>query len=89
MTFKLKKVPSISTVRAYFVFAPLGFTYTAVRLVQEKSVKLAINTDAPDSSQFDAIAYGIGIARRGGVEAPSVINTLPFAQLRKTLKHVK
>jgi DNA polymerase (family 10) len=61
---------------------------TAARLAQEKGVKLAINTDAHDSNQFDVIAYGIGIARRGWVKASSVINTLSFAQLRKTLKHV-
>jgi DNA polymerase (family 10) len=61
---------------------------TAARLAQDKGVKLVINTDAHDSSQLDAIVYGIGMARRGWVEVSSVINTLPYNQLKKRLKHV-
>ncbi|MFX1582285.1 MAG: DNA polymerase/3'-5' exonuclease PolX [Promethearchaeota archaeon] len=61
---------------------------TAARLANEKGVKLAINTDAHEITQFDAIVYGVAMARRGWVEATDVINTLPFAQLKRTLKHV-
>ncbi len=67
----------------------LDLSDTAARLAQEKGTKLVINTDAHDSTQLNAIVYGIAMARRGWVEASSVINTMPFAQLRKTLKHVK
>ena len=60
---------------------------TAARVAQESGVKLVINTDAHNSTQLDAIVYGVAMARRGWVEADSVINTLPFDKLKKTLKH--
>ncbi len=61
---------------------------TAARVAQENGVKLAINTDAHHTSQLDAMIYGVAMARRGWVEASSVINTQPLEKLEKTLKHV-
>ncbi|MDO8056915.1 MAG: DNA polymerase/3'-5' exonuclease PolX, partial [Candidatus Hermodarchaeota archaeon] len=60
----------------------------AARAAQDNDVKLAINTDAHHSSQLDAIVYGVAMARRGWIEAKSVINTLPFNKLEKILKHI-
>jgi DNA polymerase (family 10) len=61
---------------------------TAARAAQEQGVKLAINTDAHRTTQLDTIVYGIAMARRGWVQASSVINTLPLDKLIKTLKHI-
>jgi DNA polymerase (family 10) len=61
---------------------------TAARAAQEHGVKLVINSDAHHSSQLDAIAYGVAMARRAWVEADTVINTLSSNQLVKALKHI-
>ncbi|MFX0169604.1 MAG: DNA polymerase/3'-5' exonuclease PolX [Candidatus Hodarchaeota archaeon] len=60
---------------------------TAARFAQEKDVKLAINSDAHQISQLDAMIYGVATARRGWVKSNSVINTLASDKLEKTLKH--
>ncbi|MCC6612022.1 MAG: DNA polymerase/3'-5' exonuclease PolX [Anaerolineae bacterium] len=44
----------------------------------ELGIKLCIDTDAHSESDMDLLRYGIMTARRGWVEAPSVINTWPL-----------
>ncbi|MFZ5808123.1 MAG: DNA polymerase/3'-5' exonuclease PolX [Chloroflexota bacterium] len=48
---------------------------------------LAINTDAHSESDLDLLPFGITTARRGWVEAPSVINTWDVPQLIDWLKN--
>jgi DNA polymerase (family X) len=50
-----------------------GFARRAV----EMGILLAIDTDAHTASQMDLLHFGVSTARRGWVEAPSVINTWP------------
>ena len=69
-------------------FERLDLPDTAARVAKENGVKLAINTDAHHTSQLDAMIYGVAMARRGWVEASSVINTQPLEKLEKTLKHI-
>ncbi len=57
-----------------------------VRRAKELGVRLAISTDAHWSRQLDFIRFGLDQARRGWLEAPDVINTLPLAELRKLLQ---
>lgn len=45
------------------------------RRAVELGIPLSINTDAHSIEQMDLLHYGIRTARRGWVEAPSVINT--------------
>jgi hypothetical protein len=36
--------------------------------------------------QLELMKFGIFTARRGWIEAPDVINTLPFEKMRKSLR---
>jgi DNA polymerase (family X) len=51
------------------------------RAVQDAGVLLAIGSDAHSTAQLDQIRYGIFQARRGWVEARSVVNTWTWATL--------
>ncbi|MGI5818061.1 MAG: DNA polymerase/3'-5' exonuclease PolX [Armatimonadota bacterium] len=51
------------------------------RLATERGAKLTINTDAHRLEHFDFMRYGVLTARRGWVEARSVINTWPLPDL--------
>lgn len=46
----------------------------------------AINPDAHHTSAIEDVAYGIGVGRKGWLEADDVINTKTLAQFRKWLK---
>jgi DNA polymerase (family 10) len=51
------------------------------RLAAERGAKLTINTDAHRLQHFDFMRFGVLTARRGWVEAPSVVNTWPREKL--------
>ncbi len=57
------------------------------RAAQEAAALLAIGSDAHSTAQMDQIRYGVFQARRGWVEARSVINTWPWAELSQWLRH--
>jgi DNA polymerase (family 10) len=48
------------------------------RRAVELGIPLSVNTDAHAAPELDLMSYGILTARRGWVEAPSVINTWPL-----------
>lgn len=56
---------------------------------RSKGVRLLINTDAHSTATMADMTYGVTAARRGGLEAESILNTLPLDQLRDalTIKH--
>jgi len=56
------------------------------RLAREAKVKLAINTDAHETGQLDAMKFGISVARRGWLAKDDVVNTLSLAQLIKEIE---
>ena len=56
------------------------------KMAKELGVPLVISTDTHVTSQFDFMAYGVAIARRGWVEKKDVLNTLESDQLIKRLK---
>jgi DNA polymerase (family 10) len=60
----------------------------AARRVKEHGHRMVINTDAHRSNQLDFMKYGVAIARRAWLEANDVINTKPFTEFRRLLKHV-
>ncbi len=53
-----------------------------VRMAREAGVKISIATDAHSLAQLDQMRYGITTARRGGLPAMDVINTMPLPSLR-------
>lgn len=55
------------------------------RLAVQKGAKIAINTDAHHHEELDMMQYGVMTARRGWVEAESVVNTWPLERLRAWL----
>jgi DNA polymerase (family 10) len=56
------------------------------RRAKELGVQLVISTDTHVTTQFDLMAYGVSVARRGWVEKKDVLNTLPYGQLMRRLK---
>ncbi len=56
------------------------------KMAKELGVPLVISTDTHVTSQFDFMAYGVAIARRGWAEKKDVLNTLESDQLIKRLK---
>jgi DNA polymerase (family X) len=53
------------------------------RLAHEAGVKIAISTDAHSTREFGLIRYGIGQARRAGMERSDVLNCLPWNELTR------
>lgn len=56
-----------------------------IKMEKQFGVLLVISTDAHVTSQFDYLAYGVSVARRGWVEKKDVLNTLGYEQLMKRL----
>ncbi len=57
-----------------------------IKMAKEFGVPLVISTDTHVTSQYDFMAYGVSVARRGWVEKKDVLNTLSYEQLIKKLK---
>lgn len=57
-----------------------------VKLAKQYGVPLVICTDMHVTSQFDFMAYGVSVARRGWAEKKDVLNALPYDRLVERLK---
>jgi DNA polymerase (family X) len=57
-----------------------------VRLARDRGALFEIGTDSHRRDHLRVMEYGIGTARRGWVEARSVINTWPLAELLNFLR---
>ncbi len=57
-----------------------------VRRAREVGVQIVIDSDAHSPAGFDGLFYGVAMARRGGLTARDVLNTLEWKELRKKLK---
>ncbi len=53
---------------------------------KEAGVHLVISSDSHHPHDFDGLDYGVNQARRGWVEPNQVLNTLPLAKFRKSLR---
>jgi DNA polymerase (family 10) len=60
-----------------------------IKRAKEYGVLLAISTDTHVLSQFDFMAYGVSVARRGWAEKKDVLNTLEYDNLIRRLKACK
>jgi DNA polymerase (family 10) len=56
------------------------------RLAKEKGATMVIDSDAHSSATLELVRYGVFVARRAGLEKDDVLNTLPYARLRKALR---
>ncbi|MBI5649176.1 MAG: DNA polymerase/3'-5' exonuclease PolX [Chloroflexi bacterium] len=57
-----------------------------VRRARAVGAQIVIDSDAHSPAGFDGLFYGVAMARRGGLEAKDVMNTLEWKELRKRLK---
>ena len=55
------------------------------RMAKEAGIPIAISTDAHSIRDLELMAFGVGQARRGWLEAKNVVNTKSLAELRKIL----
>ncbi len=56
------------------------------KLAKDLGVKVSIATDAHSIADLGFMRWGIGQARRGWLEAPDVLNTRPWPELKQLLK---
>jgi DNA polymerase (family 10) len=54
---------------------------TAARMAKEEGALVAINSDAHSVHDFENLAFGVGQARRGWLEAGDVLNSRPLAEV--------
>jgi DNA polymerase (family 10) len=64
----------------------LDLNDTHARRAKELGVPLVISTDTHVTTQFDFMAHGISVARRGWIEKKDVLNTLGYDQLIRRLR---
>ncbi|MDE3135429.1 MAG: DNA polymerase/3'-5' exonuclease PolX [Acidobacteriota bacterium] len=57
-----------------------------LRMAKERGVKITISTDAHSTKNLVYMKYGVGMARRGWIEAKDVLNTLPHGKLLESLR---
>ncbi|MBL4694463.1 DNA polymerase/3'-5' exonuclease PolX [Candidatus Gracilibacteria bacterium] len=53
-----------------------------LRMAQEKGAKFVINTDSHDIRHTDFMDFGVGVARRGWLEAKDVLNTKSWKDMK-------
>jgi DNA polymerase (family 10) len=56
------------------------------RMAKDMGVRVSISTDAHTAQDLDGMRWGLAQARRGWLEAPDVLNTLPLAKLLKIFR---
>jgi len=64
----------------------LDLNDTNIRNAKKYGVTLSIGTDTHIKDQLDAMALGVGMARRGWLEKGDLLNTLSLSSLKKKLK---
>lgn len=57
------------------------------RRAKEQGVMLSINPDAHSTGDLENVEYGLGTARRAGLEAKDVLNTRPLEEVLAILKN--
>jgi DNA polymerase (family 10) len=64
----------------------LDFSAANARLARDAGIKIAVNTDAHSTGEFEFINAGIEQARRAGLEKTSVLNCMRLADLRRAFR---
>ncbi|MBM4136716.1 MAG: DNA polymerase/3'-5' exonuclease PolX [Nitrospira sp.] len=57
-----------------------------VKMAKEMGVQIVISTDTHITNQFDYMAYGVSIARRGWLEKKDILNTMSYRVIKKAIK---
>lgn len=82
-----KETGTAIEINAYPLRLDLNDIYA--KKAKDMGVPIVISTDTHIVSQFDYMAYGVSIARRGWLEKKDVLNTLPYDLLLEKLKKKK
>ncbi|HZC67863.1 MAG TPA: PHP domain-containing protein, partial [Nitrospirales bacterium] len=56
---------------------------------KEKGVKFSINPDAHSTEGLADVPFGVNVARKGGVTAEDVVNTLPVEKMTVSLQSIR
>jgi DNA polymerase (family 10) len=56
---------------------------------KEKGVRFSINPDAHSTDGLAVVPFGVNVARKGGVTAADVVNTLPVEAMASRLQAMK
>jgi DNA polymerase (family 10) len=56
-----------------------------IRAAKARGCKFVISTDAHHPKHLANMRYGVTMARRGWLEAPDILNTLPLEKFAVTL----
>jgi DNA polymerase (family 10) len=59
---------------------------TLLRAAKARGARFVISTDAHHPKHLDNMRYGVTMARRGWLEAPDVLNTLPLDQFAQSIR---
>ena len=63
----------------------LDLDWRWLKYAKEQGIKISINPDAHQVDGFDVVRFGVGIARKGWLEAGDVVNTMGFDKITKFL----
>jgi DNA polymerase (family 10) len=67
----------------------LDIDWRLCKYAKEKGVKIAINPDAHEEGGLKDTRFGVGIARKGWLEAGDILNTMDFEEMRDFLEKRK
>lgn len=67
----------------------LDIDWRLLEYARNKGMMVSINPDAHAVAGLDDIQYGVGIARKGGLSAEHVLNTLDLEQIRVKLRTMR
>lgn len=59
---------------------------TLLRAAKARGARFVISTDAHHPKQLDNMRYGVTMARRGWLEAPDILNTLPIKNFQEAIR---
>jgi DNA polymerase (family 10) len=66
--------------------ARLDIDWRFLAYAREMGVQIPINTDAHSTAGLEDMGFGLGIARKGGLRADSILNALSVDNFLATLK---
>ena len=64
----------------------LELDWRLCRYAKQKGVKFSINPDAHSPEALATVPLGVNVARKGGLSAGDIINTLPTAEMKSYLQ---
>ena len=67
----------------------LDLDWRLCKYAKEKGVKIAINPDAHNISEISFVKYGVGIARKGGLEENDIVNCWTMQQVEQFFKQCR